>query len=400
MKIVHLVCTFPPYRGGMGNSARQMVERLASAQPDYNITVVCPAYDQPAVKTEQLKSVSQPYQVLRLASWFSFGNAAILKGLGKIWRSADIIHLHYPFYGTDGLVWWLKKIYPRTKLVIHYHMDPQANGWRGWLFKIFQKLFLARLLIQGEAITCASLDYWQSSAAGRLGLDLAGKLFEVPFRVDTDIFQPRPKNIQLLGKLGLKPDRLTILMVGGLDKAHYFKGVEVFIKSLEILNKDNSRLNCQGIIVGDGDLREKYQALASQLGLADRLFFVGSVDSEQLPQFYNLADLFILPSINRCEAFGLVLLEAMASGLPCVASDLPGVRRVIAPGVNGLLAQPNDENDLAQQIKHILIDNQQRTIMAKASRQRVEQRFALANHNELLDIYLNIIGKNENSSSQ
>ena len=394
MKVVHVVCSFPPYRGGMGGSAQQLVKRLLIDRPDYTLAVVCPNYGQAVKKSDkQFINDSSTYQILRLNTWFSFGNAAILKGLAKIWRSADIVHLHYPFYGTDALVWLLKKRYPRTKLIIHYHMDPQANGWRGWLFKLFQGLFLARLLKQAEAITCASLDYWQSSAAGQLKLDLTDKLFEVPFRVDTELFQPRPKDDGLINQLGLQRERQTILMVGGLDKAHYFKGVEVFLQALAILNQDNPELDYQGVIVGDGDLREKYQALASQLGLINRLFFVGAVNSQDLPLFYNLADLFILPSINRCEAFGLVLLEAMASGLPCLASDLPGVRQVIEPLVNGRLIKPNDASDLALQIKNILNDNQQRVVMAQASRRRAEQHFALSGHSELVDIYLRVIGK-------
>ena len=393
MKVVHLVCSFPPYRGGMGGSAQQLVERLLIDWPDCSLAVVCPNYGQAIKKADkQFISDSSAYQILRLNTWFSFGNAAILKGLTKIWRSADIVHLHYPFYGTDALVWLLKKRYPQTKLVIHYHMDPQASGWRGWLFKIFQKLFLARLLKQSEAVTCASLDYWQSSAAGQLKLNLAANLFEVPFRVDTKRFQPRPKDIKLINQFGLSSQRQTILMVGGLDKAHYFKGVEVFLQALAILSQDNPDLGYQGVIVGNGDLLGKYQNLASQLGLVDRLFFAGAVNSEDLPLFYNLADLFVLPSINRCEAFGLVLLEAMASGLPCLAADFPGVRQVIEPLVNGLLIKPNDASDLALQIKNILTDNQRRVAMAQASRQRAEQRFALSNHNELLDIYINVIG--------
>lgn len=387
MKIVHLVCTFPPYRGGMGGSVQQMVERLAVVRPDYDIAVVCPTYGRRPDQAERLKSALQPYQIIRLASWFSFGNAAILKGLGKIWRSTDIVHLHYPFYGTDALVWWLKKVHPQTKLVIHYHMDPQADSWRGWLFKIFQKLFLAKLLKQAEAITCASLDYWQVSAAGRLGLDLSDKLFEAPFRVDTDRFQPRPKDLQLLSQLNLKSDRPTILMVGGLDKAHYFKGVDVFLRSLASLRQTDPELACQAIIVGDGDLRAGYQILAKELGIDDRICFAGSIGSDSLPRFYNSADLFILPSINGCEAFGLVLLEAMASGLPCLASDLPGVRRVIEPGGNGLLIKPNDVVDLAERIKNVFSDDQQRAAMSDASRRRAEEKFAFSSPSELPAIY-------------
>jgi glycosyltransferase involved in cell wall biosynthesis len=390
MKIVHLVCTFPPYLGGMGNSVRQMVEQLATARPDYDLTVVCPAYGHQAPVLLVPKASRSTYRIIRLASWFRFGNAAMVKGLDKIWRSTDIVHLHYPFYGTDALVWWLKKIYPATKLVLHYHMDPQAGGWRGWLFQIFQKLFLARLLKQAEIITCASLDYWQASIAGRLSLDLTGKLLIVPFRVDTDRFQPRPRDPQLLSQLGLKAERLTILMVGGLDKAHYFKGVEVFLKSLAILNRDYPELNYQAIIVGAGDLQSGYESMAKQMGLSKRICFAGAVDAAGLPQFYNLADLFVLPSINRCEAFGLVLLEAMASGLPCLASDLPGVRQVIDPPNNGLLIQPNNAIDLAEKISLVLTDKQKLLNMAQASRQRAEQYFSSAGLSELAEIYLSI----------
>jgi glycosyltransferase involved in cell wall biosynthesis len=390
MKVVHLVCSFPPYRGGMGGSAQQLVERLLIDWPDCSLTVVCPNYGQAIKKADkQFINDSSAYQILRLSSWFSFGNAAILKGLGKIWRSADIIHLHYPFYGTDGLVWWLKKIYPQTKLVIHYHMDPQASGWRGWLFKIFQKLFLARLLKQSEAVTCASLDYWQSSAAGQLRLDLAAKLFEVPFRVDTKRFQPRPKDIKLINQFGLNPQRQTILMVGGLDRAHYFKGVEVFLQSLVILKQNQPQLDFQAIIVGDGDMKSSYQILARELDLTDSLVFAGAINSEELPSFYNLANLFVLPSINRCEAFGLVLLEAMASGLPCLASNLPGVRRVIS-SANGLLIDPNNANDLALRLQDILADQSKQEAMARASRQRAEQLFSLNRPSELVEIYQRI----------
>lgn len=388
MRIVHLVCTFPPYRGGMGGSVQQMVDELVAGYQPHQVSVVCPDYGQRQKETNQQLI---GYQVVRLASWFSIGNAAILKGLSKIWRSADIVHLHYPFYGTDGLVWWLKQKYPQTKLIIHYHMDPQASGWRGWFFKIFRGLFLAQLLKQAEAITCASLDYWQSSAAGRLNLNLVDKLFEIPFRVNTERFQPRLKDQQLSDELGLDNRRPTILMVGGLDRAHYFKGVDVFINSLASLRRTNSKLDFQAVIVGDGDLQKNYQALAERLELTDRISFTGAVSSQQLPLMYNLADLFVLPSINRCEAFGIVLLEAMASGLPCLAANLPGVRQVIAPGVNGELIEPADYADLADKIADLISDQSRLRAMAIASRQRAEQEFSLGRISELNDIYQRLI---------
>ena len=385
MKIVHLVCTFPPYQGGMGNSVKEMVERLALADPSADITIVCPDYG-----PQEVALLSDLYLVRHSPSWLRFGNAAIIKGLEKIWQSADIVHLHYPFYGTDALAWHLKKKYPHTKLVIHYHMDSRAGGWKGWIFKIWQKLFLKRLLTQAEAITCASLDYWRHSSAGRInGLD--DKLFIVPFTVDTNLFQPRPKDQELLKGYGLKSGVPIILMVGGLDRAHYFKGVPVLLSALAKVKTTAGADYCQGIIVGEGNLRDKYYKMAQTLGLAQDIVFIGKVEQNKLPAIYNLADLFVLPSINSCEAFGLVLLEAMASGLPCLASNLPGVRQVIDPPHNGLLIEPNNIDDLADKINQLLADDLTLKRMAQASRQRAIEYFSSSAPSSLVKIYHKIM---------
>lgn len=391
MKIVHLVCTFPPYHGGMGNSAKQMVERLVDDSSFDQIVVVCPDYNHKAPASETIKLISgSSYSIKRCRSWIKFGNAAVLKGLDKIWQSADIVHFHYPFYGTDGLVWYLKTRYPATKLIIHYHMDSWADDWRNWLFKIFRWLFLKRLLKKCELITCASLDYWQSSLAGRLNCWPTNQLKEIPFTVDTDLFKPRPKDSRLVSQYNLRADCPVILMVGGLDKAHYFKGVEVLLKSLaKLIKVDNFCV--QTIIAGDGDLRTAYQALADQLGIAKNIIWTGRVSDEELSLIYNLADLFVFPSINSCEAFGLVLLEAMASGLPCLAADLPGVRRVIDSPVNGLLIKPGDDNDLAVKLKLILTDQQKLISQGQASRQRAEKIFSANKPSPLPSIYQEVI---------
>jgi len=381
MKIIHLVCTFPPYQGGMGNSVKEMVERLALTDPSCDITVVCPRYG-----LREVAPVSTLYSVRRCSSWLRCGNAAVINGLKQIWQSADIVHLHYPFYGTDALVWYFKKRHPHTKLVIHYHMDPQADGWKGRIFKIWQKLFLKQLLTQAEAITCASLDYWRHSSAGRID-GLSDKLFIIPFTVDTNRFQPRSKDQTLLETYGLMSEVPIILMVGGLDKAHYFKGVPVLLQALARLKAKLGKNYCRGIIVGEGNLRDKYYKMAQALGLDQDIVFIGKVEQNKLPAIYNLADLFVLPSINSCEAFGLVLLEAMASGLPCLASNLPGVREVIDPPRNGLLVEPNNADDLANKISQLLADDLKLKEMAQASRDRAVKYFASSTPSPLAPIY-------------
>ena len=144
-----------------------------------------------------------------------------------------------------------------------------------------------------------------------------------------------------------------MLFVGGLDTAHYFKGVNILIQAmLEFADSDNVRC----LIVGDGDLKSTYQSLVDSLGLGKKIIFAGFVADNELPNLFNIADMLVLPSIDKSEAFGIVALEAMSSGLPVVATDLPGVRSVVDKRKTGLLAKPGNVEQLAQMIK-FLLDN-------------------------------------------
>ena len=102
--------------------------------------------------------------------------------------------------------------------------------------------------------------------------------------------------------------------------------------------------------MGNGNLRVEYERLAKELDLGEHVIFACSVSEEDLPKYYNLADLFVLSSIDSSEAFGLVILEAMASGVPVIASNLPGVRTLVKEGVTGYLAKAGDSEDLALKI--------------------------------------------------
>ena len=359
MKIAHIISTFPPYKGGMGNSAASFAKELVKL--NHQITVLTPNFDGQTDETADWAGV----KVVRLKPFLSIGNAAILPGIMKRLAEFDVIHLHYPFYGTAELV-ALAKIFSgfKLKLVVHYHMDTRARGWKGLIFYLYKLIWLPIILRLADEITCSSLDYVKHSAIGHYYLRHRAKFTQVSFGVDLEQFKPAASHT---------PDS-EILFVGGLDSAHYFKGVDKLISAFAQVQKQlpAARLT----IVGRGDLEPAYRQLVKNKQLSDKVEFVNNADNQALVAYYQKSDLLVLPSINQNEAFGLVLLEAMACGKPVVASNLPGVRSVFKNGKQGFTSRPGDADDLAQKIYWVLKDKNICRQMGESARHLVEKRYS------------------------
>jgi len=141
--------------------------------------------------------------------------------------------------------------------------------------------------------------------------------------------------------------------LGGLDSNHYFKGADKLIHAVSRLSINDYHL----FLVGGGELIPDLEKLVKKFKIENRITFTGWQADERLVKFYQAADLFVLPSIDRSEAFGIVLIEAMACGVPVIASDLPGVRAVVRDSETGLLVKPRDVEGLKQAIEKILTDD-------------------------------------------
>ena len=125
-------------------------------------------------------------------------------------------------------------------------------------------------------------------------------------------------------------------------------------------------------------MKKAWEQLTDELDLRDQVTFAREVTDKDLPTHYHAADLFILPANARAEAFGIVLLEAMASGLPCITTELgTGTSWVVQDGITGLVAPPRDPQALAEAIRSLLNDPQRRAEMGRAARARVEAEFTL-----------------------
>jgi glycosyltransferase involved in cell wall biosynthesis len=353
MKIAHIVCTYPPYFGGMGNVVFETASHLAEL--GHEVEVFTPQYYQKKeIRTEEAEPAHMHTEELqeqidyanRLETPLSYGNAAYMPQVSRELDDFDIVHLHYPFFGTANTVRRWKMRNPDKPLVITYHMDTRGPGWKGLAFKLYAKYWMPKILGVADKLIVSSFDYIEASDASVLFRANKNKWVELPFGVDIERFQPREPLLELFKRHNLIPDLPTVLFVGGMDAAHYFKGIDVLIRSLAILN--NNDRHVQAVLVGDGELRSTYEQRVHAYGLKSVVKFAGKVDDDELPLYYNMGDLCVLPSTSRNEAFGMVLLESMASGVPVIASDLPGVRSVAKEG--GLVFEPGNERELAQNI--------------------------------------------------
>jgi glycosyltransferase involved in cell wall biosynthesis len=362
MRIAEVVCTFPPYRGGIGNSVQNLAKILSIR--GHEVTVFTPDYN------KLVSDHNDIFKVRRLNPLFKFGNAACLPQLLGDLKGFQTVHFHLPFIGAAMAVFLFSIFNPKTKIIATYHMDLVGNGWKKIIFWFYQKFCVPMIFSRAARIIVSSFDYAEHSAVSRYFKKHKEKFLEIPFGVDAEKFLPGEKDAALLEKYFFAPSDKVILFVGGLDAAHYFKGLNILMKSFKSL-LDAGRDNLRLLVVGGGDMAAHFKDMAQAMGAADKIIFTENVADEELPAHYNLADVFVLPSVTKSEAFGIVLLEAAACGKPLIASDLAGVRTLVRPGENGYRAIPGDSSDLAEKLLKILENDDLRRTMGENSRQMV-----------------------------
>lgn len=373
MRVIHLSCVAPPETGGIGSVAFDEVARLAERGVD--AMLIAPiAKDVPAAP-----------RVRRMPASWRFGNAVVLRrpDLRSVLRDADVVHLHYPFFGTAGFVAALRRHGDVRRLVMTLHMDASAPGFKGLAFAAHRLLFQRRILATADRLLVSSMDYAAHSSFAGDVTRRATATVELPFSVDHRFFVPGPSD---RAAFGIPDDAQVVGFIGGMDRAHAFKGVDVLLRALARLPAST-----WGVFIGEGSLRRGYERLAERLGLSARVRFLGRVADPAMPAAIRTFDVLAFPSVSGAEAFGLVALEAQACGVPVVASDLPGVRTVVERGRTGLLVPPRDVAALADALRRILRDPAERLRMGRGARMRVEERYTPDRHvGRLLEIYQDV----------
>lgn len=263
--------------------------------------------------------------------------------------------------------------------IIHTHL-----GWANIIGKLVGKLLGIKIIISTEHVWCAnneSFSYWRNKFhlyVYRCLSLITNKIIVV----SKSVFNFLACNV------GISEDKLIVISntiipknyierrksndivaFGAIGRLEYEKGLDVLLNAIPILKGYDFKL----YIVGDGSQKNKYIQMCKELNISDKVFFTGYVDNSEIEKIYEIIDVLVLPS--RRETFGLVLLEAMQFGIPCIGSDVGGIPEIITDGKDGYLFTSGDYVDLANKMKSFISNKNLCSVMGKAARKKVVEKF-------------------------
>lgn len=335
MRVAHLTATFPPYRGGAGNTAFRFAREQAEAGHHVEV-FTAPA---PGEAPDPGRMI-----VHRIEPLFAVGNASLIPSFARI-NGFDVIHLHYPLiFGTElTLLGRLTRRRRHQALLVHYKNRLIGKRSRHAMFELYEHSVAPALIRAADRVCVLSADHARSVGyLARTGRHDPAKLIEIPNGVDTQVFSPGPDRAGLRARLGIGPGALACAFVATLDRAHHFKRLDLAIEGLARFEGGDAHL----LVAGGGELVQGFRARARAAGVAERVHFLGPVPHAELPDVLRAADLLLLTT-EPPESFGIVLIEAMACGLPVIATDYPGARAIVDEGETGLLVGRGDPSAVA-----------------------------------------------------
>ena len=258
----------------------------------------------------------------------------------------DLVHAHDWMVGRAALELNKSSGIPLVTTVHATEIGRRAGLYDDYQRKIHE---IEQLLIQySEEVICCS-QYMLSHLKVNFGAN-PNKISVVPNAVDISRFNSETNDGRELGQKlgpGVRLAEMVVLYVGRLVEE---KGLHTLIEAFEMLNHDN--VSATLIIVGEGPIKEDLTAEVRKRGLQGVIHIIGFVDEAMLIALYRSSNIFVLPSVY--EPFGIAVLEAMASRIPVVVSDVGGLSEIVEHGLTGLKFQPSDPVSLAASIRRLL----------------------------------------------
>lgn len=359
MRIAQVSPWFSPHFGGVETHVRSLSQELA--RRGHEVTVVTSRHD-PSLPQEE---AMDGFRVIRVRPRFVFMRTPITPRMRGSLRdvAADVVHAHSPpplASHYAGAVASERGI----PYVLTYHCDVDLPSALGSVVEsVYRRSLGASILRKAARVVVTTRTYAATSrAVWRYNPTV------IPNAVDHRRFRPDVDGSRIRSTLSIPPEVPLVLLVGRIVP---HKGIEHFIEAARYVPE------ARFLVAGEGSLLESMKRLAASMGVSDRVRFVGRVSEARLPEVYAACDVFVLPSVSRLEAFGIVALEAMATGKPVIVADIPGVREMIVDGQDGLLADPVNSMDLAEKVRRLLADPEARRGMGQRGREKVLASFSI-----------------------
>ena len=369
MRIVHLAKYYAPAVGGIETHVRQLA--LAQSTQGHDVTVVCINHAAASTHRENDFDV-RLIRVGRIGTLarFDFCPAARQEVVAACATDADIIHLHVP---NPTMLLTLASIRRGAPIVIGYHSDIVRQKTLGRFLRPFELAVFRR----AARIIAASPTYAGGSS---LLQRFDWKTETIPYGIDLEPFaNPADDALAFADELRERYKRPLWLAVGRMV---YYKGFNVAISALA--DMDGTLL-----LVGSGPLERDLRRQANDLGVSDRVVFLSRLSQSQLIGAYHAATAFLFPSNARSEAFGLVQVEAMASGCPVINANIPhsGVPWVSQHEVSGLTVPVNDAKSLATAATRLAGDEVLRTRLGASARRRADSFAHTEMNRQMTEVY-------------
>ena len=350
LRVLHVGKFYPPYRGGIESHLHALCQELGK----FVSVPVIVANDSRRLSDGEFEGV----KVKRLPRLFNLLSMPVCPTMAAEIRraEADVVHLHLPnplaslAYLASG---------HKGRLVISWHSDIVRQRVIARVLRPLEDAILKR----AGALIASSPNYVDSSPVLSRNRDLCRV---IPYGIQADAF--RPRDMHATAMVHQRYGQRIVLAVGRMV---YYKGFEHLIRAMA---------NVRGhlLIVGDGPLLPRLRREAREAGASDRVTFLGHVSQDDMIGYYHAADVFVLPSIARSEAFGIVQLEAMACGKPVINTLLrSGVPYVSLDGVTGITVPPADSTQLASAINRLLDDPNLRASYGAAAARRAREEFSV-----------------------
>lgn len=350
LRVVHAAKYYPPVPGGMETV---IADLCRGTSRDWDVSVVA-AHDVGETVFERSHDVT----VTRTARRGVLASVPLCPAYPwHLWRTrADCVVLHEP-NPIAGASVFLRQ--PAARLIIWHHSDLLRPAWAPYTYGAIQRALYRR----ADCVIVSSPNLAASSTL----VSHARRVAVVPFGIELERFQ------HVSGACARRAAALRSTVAGPVV---LFVGRFVYYKGLDVLIDAMSRCPGTLVLVGDGPLEPALRQRVAQHGMQHRVRFLGRVPDQELPACYRAADVFVLPSVAFTETFGVVQVEAMASGVPVISTRLgTGVPWVNRDGESGLTVEPGDAHALAAAIARLTNNGDERARLARGAAARAQALF-------------------------